>query len=90
MSRRQPGGGKDPRHDQSNPRHDESSITTDLEVTLCFEFLAKRGCDLPGPLAAMSPPNLLQLKPLPQPRDFVLILASDRGSRSRSDRGAIC
>src|SRR5262245_22453727 len=32
-------------------------------------------------------PNLLQLKPLPHPRDFVLILASERGSRSR-DRAA--
>jgi hypothetical protein len=47
MSRRQRGGGDDPWHDQSNPRHDESSITTD-SATLCFEFLAKRGCDLPA------------------------------------------
>src|SRR5262249_47714951 len=90
MSRRQRGGGKDPRHDQRHPRADESSITTEPEAPLYFEFWPKRGCDLPGPLAVISPPTLLQLKPLPQPRDFVLILASERGSRSRSGRGAIC
>jgi hypothetical protein len=49
MSRRQRGGGDNPRHDQSNLRHDESSITADAEPTLCFEFLAKRGCDRPAP-----------------------------------------
>src|SRR5258708_7969097 len=45
-ARRRGGSGDDPRHDSSNPRHDQSSITADAEATFCFEFLAKRGCDL--------------------------------------------
>src|SRR5262249_51612609 len=60
------------------------------EPTLCFEFLAKRRFDLRAQPAANFTPNLLHLKPLPRPRDFVLILASGRGCRSRSGRGAIC
>src|SRR6516225_3872403 len=47
--RRHGGSGDDPRHDSSNPRHDQSSITADAETTFCFEFLAKRGCDLSAP-----------------------------------------
>jgi hypothetical protein len=47
--RRHGGSGDDPRHDSSNPRHDQSSITADAEATFCFEFLAKRGCDLSAP-----------------------------------------
>jgi hypothetical protein len=47
--RRHGGSGNHPRHDSSNPRHDQSSITADAETTFCFEFLAKRGCDLSAP-----------------------------------------
>src|SRR5262245_55685401 len=35
-------------------------------------------------------PNLLQLKPLQQPRDFVLILPSGREAPAAIGRGAIC